>query len=218
MLNPLDPVKWWLSTTLKIGTTAYRTVELLLGRDDGDDEEQRFRPVATPVGGDEPGGAAPGGTGRPAPSSRATPRQARTRSDAIETTAAPPEPTSAAGASGGIAGTAAAPGDAAAAGAPDPTTPSIPRGERKPTDVAPPPAEDRFKRDSDQVEDELVETEGAAAPSATLRVGEPFQGYDKLKAPEIVARVRESDDAVKAVVRLYESTHKKRKSILSATE
>jgi hypothetical protein len=218
MLNPLDPLKWWLSTTLKIGSTAYRTAELLLGRDAQDDAEHRYAPVATPVGGDEPGGAAPGGTGRRAPSPDATPRQARTRSDAIETTAAPPEPTSAAGASGGIAGTAAAPGDAAGADAPDPTAPSIPRGERKPTAPAPPAPEERFKRDEDQVEDELVETEGAASPSATLRVDEPFDGYDRLKAPEIVARVRESDPATKAVVRLYESTHKKRKSVLSATE
>jgi hypothetical protein len=219
-MNLLDPVKWGAqaafavtSTAVKIGQNAFRTAELLLGRDGHDDEEQRFTPVAKPVGGSEPGGAAPGGTGRPAPSRDATPRQARTRSDAIETTGAPPEPTSAAGASGGIAGTTAAPGDA-----PDPTAPSIPRGERKPTAPAPPPAEERFKRDSDDDEDELVETEGAAAPSATIRVDEPFNGYDKLKAPEIVARVRESDDATKAVVRLYEQTHKKRKSILSATE
>ena len=224
-MNLLDPVKWGAqaafavtSTAVKIGLNAVRTAELLLGRDGQDDAEQRYTPVATPVGGDEPGGAAPGGTGRPAPSSRATPRQARTRADAIETTGAPPEPTSAAGASAGIGGTAAAPGDAGAAGAPDPTVPTIPRGERKPTAVAPPPAEERFKRDEDEDEDEVVETEGAADPGATIRVDAPFDGYDRLKAPEIVARVRESDDATKAVVRLYEQTHKKRKSILSATE
>jgi hypothetical protein len=129
-----------------------------------------------------------------------------------------PDPTSAAGASRGVGGTADAPRAAAAVDAPDPTAPSIPRGERKPTAPAPPAPEERFKRDEDQVEDELVETEGSAAPSATLRIDEPFKGYDKLKAPEIVARVRESDEAVKAVVRLYESTHKKRKSILAATQ
>ncbi len=224
MLNPLDPVKWWFqatfavgSTAVKIGANAVRTAELLLGRDDQDDAEQRYRPAATPAGGDEPGGAAPGGTGRPAPSGDATPRQARTRSDAIETTAAPPEPTSAAGASGGIAGTAAAPGDAARAGcAPDPTAPSIPGGVRGPTAVAPPAPVQRF--DPVDPAATVVETVGAAAPSATLRVDEPFDGYDRLKAPEIVARVRESDPATKAVVRLYESTHKKRKSVLSATE
>ena len=224
-MNLLDPVKWGAqaafavtSTAVKIGMNAVKTAELLLGRDSGDDAEQRYTTVTTPVGRSEPGGAPPGGTGRPAPSARATPRQARTRTDAIETTTEPPEPTSAAGASGGVGGTTAAPGDAGEAGAPDPTVPSIPRGERKPTSVDPPPAEQRFKRDEDDDEDALVETEGAADPGATLRVDAPFEGYDQLRAPEIVARVRESDDATKAVVRLYEQTHKKRKSVLAATE
>jgi hypothetical protein len=221
-MNLFDPVKWAAqagfavtSTAVKIGANAVRSAEALLGRDAEDDAEQRYRPVATPVDGDEPGGAAPGGTGRPAPSRSATPRQARTRSDAIETTAAPPEPTSAAGASGGIAGTVEAPGDAAAAGAPDPTAaaPAIPKGERRSNDVAAPTG-----GHTEEEPDELVETEGAADPGANLRVSEPFDGYDKLRAPEIVARVRESDPATKAVVRLYEQTHRKRKSILAATE
>ena len=60
-------------------------------------------------------------------------------------------------------------------------------------------------------------TEGAASPGANLRVDEPFAGYDKLRAPEVVERVRAADAATKAVVRLYESTHKKRKSVLAAT-
>jgi hypothetical protein len=38
-----------------------------------------------------------------------------------------------------------------------------------------------------------------------------------MKAGEIVTRVKRSDAAAKAVVRLYEQTHKKRKSILDAT-
>jgi hypothetical protein len=66
-------------------------------------------------------------------------------------------------------------------------------------------------------EETLVETEGAASPGPQIRVDAPFEGYEKLKAAEIVARVREADESTKAVVRLYESTHKKRKSILDAT-
>jgi hypothetical protein len=103
--------------------------------------------------------------------------------------------------------------------APTPPAPAEPpprRRERRPTDPAPPAPESRFDRVDAGAS--VVESEGAADPGATLRVDEPFEGYDKLRAPEIVARVRESDDAVKAVVRLYESTHKKRKSVLAATE
>jgi hypothetical protein len=39
-----------------------------------------------------------------------------------------------------------------------------------------------------------------------------------MKAADIVSRIRSGDPATKAVVRLYESTHKKRKSVLAATE
>jgi hypothetical protein len=39
-----------------------------------------------------------------------------------------------------------------------------------------------------------------------------------MKANEIVKRVREADPAVRAVVRLYEQTHRKRKSVLAATD
>ena len=203
----LDPVKWGAqaafsvtTTAVKIGINAVRTAELLLGRNGADQEEYRYSETSTSSA-----------TAEAIDRDRETPGSA-TRGHT------PPDPTSAAGASRSVAGTADAPGAAAAVGAPDPTAPALRRGERKPTDVDPPTPESRFKRDSDQVEDELVESEGAAAPSATLRVDEPFDGYDKLRAPEIVARVRESDGAVKAVVRLYESTHKKRKSVLAATE
>jgi hypothetical protein len=222
-MNLLDPVKWGAqaafsvtSTAAKIGMNAVRTVELLLGRDGADVEERRYGAVATPIGGEEPAGAPPGGTRRPAPSPRATPRRARTRSDAIETTAGPPEPTSAAGASGGVAGTVAAPGDAAAAAAPDPTAPAIPRGERRRTDVEPPAPESRFERAG--TEPGLVESEGGADPGARLRVEAPWDGYDDMRATDIARRVRGGDAATKAVVRLYERTHKKRKSVLAATE
>jgi hypothetical protein len=203
-MNLLDPVKWGAqaaftvtSTTVKIGMNAVRTAELLLGRNGEDDAEQRFSATAT-------------ATAETIDRDRETPGSA-TRGHRA------PEPTSAAGASRGVGGTADAPGAAASVDAPDPTAPSIPRGERKPTSVAPPTPEGRFSRVSTEA-DEVVETEGAADPGATLRVDAPFDGYDNLRAPEIVARVRESDDATKAVVRLYEQTHKKRKSVLAATE
>jgi hypothetical protein len=204
-MNLLDPVKWGAqaafsvtTTAVKLGVSAVKTAELLLGRNGADEDEYRYTAS---------NGAA---TAEPVQRDRETPGSA-TRGHRA------PEPTSAAGASRGVAGTADAPGAAAAVDAPDPTAPSIPRRERKPTSVDPPTPEGRFKRDADQVEDELVETEGAASPGATLRVDEPFDGYDKLRAPEIVDRVRSADDATKAVVRLYESTHKKRKSVLAAT-
>ena len=158
-------------------------------------------------------GRAPGGTGRRAPSPRATPGRAKDADGSVEVTTGPPEPTSAAGASGGIAGTAAAPGAAASVRAPDPTAPSIPQGERRASDVRPQPS----RRKTAETEETLVETEGAASPGAQIHVDAPWDGYDKMKAGEIVSRVRTADASAKAVVRLYEQTHKKRKSILDAT-
>ena len=200
-MNLLDPVKWGAqvafsvtTTAVKIGINAVKTAELLLGRNGADEDEYRYTATAEPVARDRdtPGSATRGHT--------------------------PPDPTAAAGASRGVAGTADAPGAAASVGAPDPTAPAVRRGERKPTSVDPPTPESRFRRDADVDVDAVVETEGAADPGATLRIDEPFDGYDKMKAADIVDRLRSGDDATKAVVRLYEQTHKKRKSVLAATE
>jgi hypothetical protein len=116
---------------------------------------------------------------------------------------------------------------------PEPVVAPVPRqGARRETDVRPPQARPRQAttpkrseidrrreqaREREAAPAEVVETEGAATPGATIHVDEPWEGYEKLKAPEIVARVNESDAATKAVVRLYEQTHRKRKSIIDAT-
>jgi hypothetical protein len=52
--------------------------------------------------------------------------------------------------------------------------------------------------------------------SATLSVEAPWDGYDRLTATEIVGRLRGADEAVKAVVLLYERQHRARRSILDA--
>lgn len=48
--------------------------------------------------------------------------------------------------------------------------------------------------------------------------GEPWPGYEALRAPEIIARLEESDASTRATVRLYEQSHKHRKTVLRATE
>jgi hypothetical protein len=63
----------------------------------------------------------------------------------------------------------------------------------------------------------LVESFGPAGdPAAGVTVDEPWEGYDELPATAILARLRDADEATKAVVRLYEQTHKKRQTILRA--
>jgi hypothetical protein len=55
------------------------------------------------------------------------------------------------------------------------------------------------------------------SPGAQIRVDEPWAGYRKQPAAEIVARLNGADEATKAVVRLFESRHRKRKTVLAAT-
>jgi hypothetical protein len=234
---------------VKLATAVPRLILHQLHGDNGDGDQRvsavdepagRPNRDGTPSATPDPSGPARGGAGRRPPSPRATPGRATSVDGVVETTAGPPEPTSAAGASGGVAGTAAAPGDAAIAGAPDPTAassvrprPPAPQGERATKDVSPTrarrrqattPKRSEVDRRREQAREheaaapaDLVETEGSASPGATIHVDEPWAGYDKMKAPEIVGRVNESDAAVKAVVRLYETTHKKRRSIVDAT-
>ena len=246
------------TTGFRLATAAPRIAAGLLGlhHDDSSSsgDDARFA-TAPPRSGssassgtataDRPGrpaapGQAPGGTGRRTPSRNASPGRASLTDAGVGTTKAPPEPTSAAGASGGVAGTMDAPGAAAAAGAPDPTAATTtrrqrpaPGGERRAVDVAPEPKPARHlpeitkgeagriraqeREDEANADENAAMSLGTATPGATLRVDAPWEGYDKMRAPDIVTRLKASDDTVKAIVRLYEGTHKKRKSILDAT-
>jgi hypothetical protein len=64
---------------------------------------------------------------------------------------------------------------------------------------------------------DLVESEGAAAPGPEIGVDEPWPGYGKMRAPDIVDRLRAADEATKAIVRLFEQQHRKRRTVLAAT-
>jgi hypothetical protein len=213
------------TSAVRLAAGAPRTIATLLGHRGEETADPAGVPSREGVGTvvREPAGPARGGTGRRPAGPRATPGRAASSPDgAVEQTKSPPEPTAAAGASGGVAGTAEAPGDAAAVSAPDPTAArptarqrTAPQGERRPSDVRATP---QPRQRTATEEPTVVETEGAATPSATIRVDAPWDDYDRMKAADIVARLRSSDDTVKAVVRLYEQNGKGRKSILSATE
>jgi hypothetical protein len=135
-----------------------------------------------------------------------------------DTPAADPDPVSAAGASTGVGGTLDAPGDAAEAGAPDPTGPSVPQGERRAIDMEPVASSEPAPPTLDG-EDELVYStaDTDADPSATLRVVDPpWEGYDAMRANEVVARLKEVDESTRAVALLYEQSHRARKRVLEA--
>jgi hypothetical protein len=230
-------------TAVRLAFSVPKLAAQLLGyREESNGDQPSFRPTAVTPTRSTP--AAPGGTGRRPTGPGATPGRARAQDAAVEATGAPPEPTSAAGASGGVGGTTAAPGDAAAAEAPDPTaasaaqpTPIAPRRERRQADVEPTPAPPRKQSepsraeidrrrqrarqeeaDAEEGDDAVLSFGSTGEPGANLRVDAPWDGYDDMKAGDIVRRVQGEDLSVKAVVRLYEQTHKKRKSVLQATD
>jgi len=52
---------------------------------------------------------------------------------------------------------------------------------------------------------------------AQVHVDAPWDGYDRMRAADIVDRLQVADEATRAVVRLYEAQGKARSSVLAAT-
>jgi hypothetical protein len=188
-------------------------IELLLRRvlrrdhDHGDDD-------ATYVPVPEPREAPSGGAdfaGPPPP----TAEEAIARRVAREAAYTPPAPTP-------------EPGSTTAAG-PDPdrepaapaTPPAARRTPRPRRPAADATADLRAVSDNGHVETESTLVESFGSPGdvgSAISVDAPWDGYDAMAASAVVARVRGSDEATKAVVRMYEQQHKKRATVLRATE
>jgi hypothetical protein len=62
---------------------------------------------------------------------------------------------------------------------------------------------------------EFADAEAADGAGAQLRVDEPWSGYDSLNAKDVVAQLATADGATLAVVRLYETSHRNRRSVLA---
>lgn len=62
---------------------------------------------------------------------------------------------------------------------------------------------------------ESADAGAADGPGAQIRVDEPWDGYDRLTAKDITAQLATADQAMLAVVRLYESTNRKRRTVLA---
>lgn len=67
-----------------------------------------------------------------------------------------------------------------------------------------------------EAEREAETTEDSPGPE--IHVDEPWEGYAKMTAAQVVDRLKGADPTVAAMVRLYEQQNKGRKSVLHATE
>jgi hypothetical protein len=167
-------------------------LELLMRRLFGREEQERFAPTAAPAPERGPAQAPE----RPVPPVFTGTAPAPSPSD----NGAPPPPTADEAIERRIAREAAEAAVAAGADATAPT-PLRPIGDAGHVDEEP----------------ELVESFGPADDvGATLSVDEPWDGYARQPANAIVARLRDADPAVKAVVALYERSHKNRATVMRA--
>lgn len=71
-------------------------------------------------------------------------------------------------------------------------------------------------------EPELVREEAEAGAEdgagAQLRVAEPWHGYARMSARDVIARARQSNAAELAAVKLYEARHRSRQTVLAAVD
>lgn len=121
-------------------------------------------------------------------------------------------------------GTAAArPRPASSRPQPTRTAPSAPRRTRTP----PTKAARRAVRNEPtkgqageiRMREHMAEQEaGGPGPGATVAVAEPWDGYGAMSEGAVLERLIGADPTLRAVVRLYESTHGQRRQILIATE
>jgi hypothetical protein len=84
----------------------------------------------------------------------------------------------------------------------------------RPVEPAPEPAPAHVSEEAEQV----ASFGPSDDPGSTIEVQAPWPRYDEHSAAEVIQRVRSGDEATRAVVLLYERTHKARKSVIAAAE
>jgi len=98
-----------------------------------------------------------------------------------------------------------------------PEPPRAPEPVAAPIDFDAPSAEELAPSHVDREPELAYESGPAQDVGAEIHVDAPWDGYDRMRAADIVVRLRTADDATRAVVRLYEQQGKARSSVLAAT-
>jgi hypothetical protein len=99
-----------------------------------------------------------------------------------------------------------------------PARPSPPPPRRRPPAPPPPPPEAEHVDEGVTPVAEFAEPGAEDGAGAEIRVDEPWDGYSRMRAPEIQRELAEAEPAALAAVRLYESTHRGRRSVLEAID
>jgi hypothetical protein len=67
-----------------------------------------------------------------------------------------------------------------------------------------------------EIVEEVAEPGAEDGAGAQIHVAPPFDGYDALRAADVVARLRGADIAQLGTIELYEQTHRRRRTVLDA--
>ncbi len=70
--------------------------------------------------------------------------------------------------------------------------------------------------DEAELVEEFADPGAEDGAGASLRVAPPFQGYDELRAPDVIARLPVADIAELGETELYERSHRARRTVLDA--
>jgi hypothetical protein len=90
--------------------------------------------------------------------------------------------------------------------------------------VEPPPSEAPASEEPEHVDTEAVVVAESADPETAdgihtdLHVAEPWDGYAGMTAADVIGRLEDASPAEVAVVQLYESTHRARKTVIEAAQ
>jgi hypothetical protein len=106
------------------------------------------------------------------------------------------------------------PAEAYEAPAPQPAAPARPA--REPTSRADVPDEPEHVSEEPVLVAEVADRGAEEGPGPQISVAEPWEGYSRMKAPDVIDRLAAATPEELAVVQLYESTHKRRKTVLEA--
>lgn len=111
----------------------------------------------------------------------------------------------------------AAPASDAATAAPEAERPYHPAFEAEVREELPPEPEPHLD-DEPELVAEFAESGAGEGAHAELHVDEPWEGYRSLTASEITRRVGDAGAEELAVIHLYETTHRSRRTVLAAVE
>jgi hypothetical protein len=91
-----------------------------------------------------------------------------------------------------------------------------PPARRRPESRADVPEEPEHVSEEPVVVAEVADQGAEESPGPQISVDEPWEGYRRMKAADVIDRLAVASPEEIAVVQLYESTHKRRKTVLEA--